>query len=217
MVKSRYFAIVTYVSEKQLRKVIRKHLNSVRAFCYITHDQDDSVPHIHLLMRLHSTWMPAQVHKWFDGLLDEYNQPVNTFVEICNDMVAQKDYILHIDSKSISEGKHLYSFQDIKAYGWDDLSERKDCFDSSYEILMKLIDGASLQELVRYYGRDFLYHYNQYIDLRDLIRQQELWSRGNILDADLKRFEEQQMRESANFVNIDRPDELFEVETYVNT
>lgn len=187
--RSRYFCVVSYASEKQLRKVMREHVSSIRAFCYIYHDDDEAEPHHHILMRLHSAWTPTQITKWFAHLVDDEKKSINTFAEVCHDMDAQKMYILHEDAESIEEGKHRYSRDQLKEYGYNDLSERKDCYDNSYEILSKLLEGASMRDLVRHYGRDFLYHYNQYTEVADIVRSQDVWkSKECALDRNVMKF-----------------------------
>lgn len=171
--KSRFFSLTTYANEKQIQKVVCDHASSIRALCYIYHDKDEAEPHHHILMRTHGTWSPVQLTKWFKDLKDKEKKPVNTFCEIANDMDALKEYIMHADTESREQGKHLYSKEDIKDFGFCDLAERKDCYDSSYEILLRILAGANPRDLVRVYGRDYLYHINAYHECADKIRTLE--------------------------------------------
>ncbi|MBE6601230.1 MAG: hypothetical protein E7637_01830 [Ruminococcaceae bacterium] len=173
MRKSRFFSLTTYATEKQIQKVMSNHISSVRAFCYILHDRDEAEPHYHILLRTHSTWSVSQLLRWFCDLRDDKKERVNTFCEIGNDMESLKRYILHDTEDAREKGKHLYSVDDIKDFGFNDLSERKDSFDSSYEILLRVLSGANPRDLVRYYGRDYLYHYNCYHEIADQIRNIE--------------------------------------------
>lgn len=171
--KSRFFSLTTYATEKQVLKVVGDHVSSIRALCYILHDKDESEPHIHILMRTHSTWTSPQITKWFADLKDKEKKPVNTFCEIANDMDALKRYIIHDTPEAREAGKYQYRIEDIKDYGMCDLSEKKDSYDSSYEILMRVLAGANPRDLVRYYGRDYLYHLNAYHECADKIREIE--------------------------------------------
>lgn len=191
MSKSRYFSLTTYATEKQIQKVVGDHVRSIRSFCYIYHDQDEAEPHYHILMRTHSTWSAPQIAKWFAGLLDKEKKPVNTFCEIAQDMDALKTYILHQDEKSREEGKHEYSITDIKDFGFNDLSERKDAYDTSYEILNKVLLGVNPRDLVRYYGRDYLYHHNQYSEVADQVRMYEGYKEAKITSM----YEQSNMKE----------------------
>lgn len=171
--KSRFFSLTTYATEKQIQKVVGDHITSIRAFCYIHHDKDEAEPHFHILMRTHSTWTTAQLARWFSDLKDKEKKPINTFCEIANDMESLKRYIIHDTEESREGGKHQYSLDDIKDYGMTDLAERKDSYDSSYEILLRVLNGANPRDLVRCYGRDYLYHYNCYHEVADKIRNVE--------------------------------------------
>lgn len=178
--KSRFFSLTTYATDKQIQKVVGDHISSLRALCYILHDKDESEPHHHILMRTHSTWTAQQVGKWFADLKDKEKKPVNTFCETANDMEALKMYIIHADRESIENGKHQYSMDDIKDFGFCDLSEKKDSYDSSYEILLKVLAGANPRDLVRYYGRDYLYHLNAYHECAERIQNIEGYAESHI-------------------------------------
>ncbi|MBQ7348171.1 MAG: hypothetical protein IJW55_09445 [Clostridia bacterium] len=191
--RSRFFSLTTYAIEKQIHKVVSAHINSIRALCYILHDKDEAEPHYHILMRTHSNWTTAQISKWFADLKDKEKKPVNTFCETANDMDALKKYIIHDTPECREEGKYQYSPDDIKDFGMCDLAERKDCYDSSYEILLKVLAGANPRELVRYYGRDYLYHLNAYHDCADKIRELEGYREASMF-ARMNMFEEKNLK-----------------------
>ena len=193
---SRFFSLTTYATEKQIHKVIGTHVKSVRAMCYIFHDKDEAEPHHHILMRTHSAWTPKQIANWFADLKDKDKQPINTFCETAHDMEALKKYILHADPESIEEGKYQYPKEAIKDFGMSDLAEKTNAYDNTYEIINRLLMGANPRELVRYYGRDFLYHYNCYYEVVEKIRDYEgykearMFSRMDLFnDANLKDIE----------------------------
>ena len=191
--RTRFFSLTTYATEKQIQKVLGDHVRSIRAMCYILHDKDEAEPHYHILMRTHSNWTTAQIAKWFADLKDKEKKPINTFCETANDMDALKQYILHADVKSREEGKHLYAKEDIKDFGLCDLSERKDSYDNSYEILMKVLAHANPRDLVRYYGRDFLYHLNAYYECADKIRELEGYKEASMF-ARMEMFSESNLK-----------------------
>lgn len=178
--KSRFFSLTTYATEKQIKKVIGDHIKSVRAFCYIYHDKDENEPHHHILMRTHSTWTSTQISRWFADCKDKDHNNVNTFCETASDMDALERYITHDTEEAREAGKYQYSKDDIKDFGMCDLAERKDSYDSSYEILMRVLSGMNPRELVRYYGRDFLYHINAYYDCAERISDYEGYKESRI-------------------------------------
>lgn len=179
---SRYFSLVTYATDEQIKKVMRKHISSVRAFCFIHHDVDEAEPHYHVLIRTLNTWTTKQISRWFEHLKDDKGEFINTFVEVCNDMIGMKIYILHQDKQSQLEGKHRYEKSDLVDFGYDDLCNRKNSADDTYEIFSKLLMGVNPRQLVKMYGRDFLYHISQYYEAVDQTKMFEglLEARQNV-------------------------------------
>ena len=171
--KTRFFSLMTYASEKQIQRVMRDHIKSVRAFCYIYHDKDEAEPHHHIMIRTHSTWTPPQLARWFAGLVDGDKKPINTFCESANDTSALEEYFTHTDEKSKEAGKYQYKKEDIKDFGLWDIVDRKESYDDCLEIVNKILLGVSYRELVRQYGRKFLYHWDKYADIAVEIRQDE--------------------------------------------
>ncbi len=199
--RTRFFSLTTYATEKQIQKVIRVHASSLRALCYILHDKDEAEPHYHILMRTHYAWTAQQIAKWFADLKDKDKQAVNTFCETASDMEALKKYILHDTADAREAGKHLYTIDDIKDFGFCDLAERKDSYDSSYEILIRVLAGANPRDLVRYYGRDFLYHINAYYECADKIMSLEGYKEARL-------FAQMNMFESKNLKKVEDIDDL---------
>ncbi len=199
--RTRFFSLTSYATEKQIQKVIADHVSSLRALCYIHHDQDESEPHYHILMRTHSAWTTTQIAKWFADLKDKEKKPVNTFCETANDMEALKRYIIHDTEEAREAGKHQYSMDDIKDFGMCDLAERKDSYDSSYEILMRVLAGANPRDLVRYYGRDYLYHINCYQECADRIRELEGYKEAAMF-ARMNMFESKKLKEVEDFDDL---------------
>lgn len=179
--QTRFFSGVTYATENQLKKVLTQHVSSLRAFCYIYHDKDDSEPHIHFIIRTHSTWYPKQIERWFKDLKDKKKQPVNTFCEPANDLHALKQYLTHSDSESISKGKYQYPESDIKDYGLSDIIPKGNSFDTSYEVINDILSGTPFRKLIIKYGRDFVYHWQQYCDLAQEIRNQEGYAESKMM------------------------------------
>lgn len=163
--KGRYFALVSYRQDTAgLVQAIEKKRNSVRAYAIIKHDRDEADPHHHMVLRTHSTWNCPQVAKWF---ADDSGQ--NTFAQIVRDRTGIIDYLTHENEPD----KHHYDKSDIIDGGLDDILPAGEASDDTFEILDKLLEGCSIREMVRLYGRDFLYHLPAYMNAVNLIREQE--------------------------------------------
>lgn len=88
-------------------------------------------------------------------------------------MNAVKAYLTHSDSDSILAGKHQYSDEEIIDVGLLSTVEKKDSHDFTYTIMLQLERGVPLRSLLRIYGKDFLYHYRQYKEFLEDMKEQE--------------------------------------------
>ena len=171
--KTRFHSLITYATEKQIQIVLSKHLNSIRAFAYIYHDKDETEPHYHVVIRTHTSWSTAMIERWFKGLTDKEGEILNTFSQPVGNMIALEEYLTHADFESRQKGKHLYKRTEIKDHGLWDIVPKTESRDSSYDIVNDILCGMSTRQLVIRYGRDYVYHRNQYQDIVHEIRQDE--------------------------------------------
>lgn len=166
---------MTYATDKQIETTIAKHNNSVRAFAYIRHDQDDAEPHAHLIVRTYSSWSETQILKWFDWIKLKDN--TNTMVEVLQDTQAMAEYLTHTDFASVQAGKHVYSRDDIKDFGLFDIVDKKDSYDETFQILTEVMAGTCERDLVRRYGKQYLFHRQQYLESADTVYAQQRFRR----------------------------------------
>ena len=169
--RTRYHAFVTYASLEQINRVIYDHLNSIVSYCYICHDNDATDIHYHLIIRTYDAWSISQIAKWFSFVKMESGQ--NTFNERVGDLSALEAYLTHSDAESVKQGKHRYDSSLIKDFGLLSASTRREAYDDTYEIVLAMQAGMRTRELVRRYGKKFLYHYSQYIAVRDAIEYED--------------------------------------------
>lgn len=171
----RMHSFVTYANEAQVHSVIKSHQNSIRSFAYIVHDKDKNDLHIHLLVRTYDAWTPKQICKWFNGITDKEGRNVNTFDEPIGDLMALRTYIQHKDDESIQKGKAQYDASLIKDFGlFAELTE-KDSYDDTYEIINSMIKGIGTRALVRRYGKKFIYHYSQFMAVKEAIEREDYY------------------------------------------
>ncbi len=163
--KSRFFACVSYITDTDIiLNCIQLKSNSVRSFAVIKHDKDDADTHHHMVIRTNSTWTCPQVAKWFK---DENGQ--NTFVQPVIDRNGIIEYLTHENE----ENKYKYDKADIIDGGLEDLLPKCDCTDDSFEIIDQMLRGVPTRELVRLYGRDFIYHFGSYQVIVQAIKEEE--------------------------------------------
>lgn len=153
--KGRFFGLVTYLSDPQkVIKMIETKRTSIRSYALIVHDKDQADPHIHIVIRTHNPWTCKQVCNWFVDT--ETNQ--NAFAEFVHDRLGIIDYLTHENDPD----KHHYDKSEIIDGGIDDLLPKGNTDDLTCEILELLLQGTAIRELVKMYGKDFLYHIRDY-------------------------------------------------------
>lgn len=167
--KARFFSLVSYLTTNQLTEIMQRKGVSVRAWAMIDHDKDIKDAHRHLVMRTNSSWKPSQVLKWFIGT-DEAGKDCNTFIEVVHDRTAICEYLTHENDPD----KYHYDHSEVIDHGLCDLLPSSESADDTFEIVEKMTQGVSVRELVRLYGRDFVYHYGNYVAVFNAIREEEM-------------------------------------------
>lgn len=173
--KTRYHSFMTYATLEQINKVIYNHQSSIVSYCYICHDQDETAPHYHLVIRTYDAWSPAQINKWFAFIKMETEQ--NTFNEAVKDLASLEAYLTHSDADSVEKGKHQYDRSQIKDFGLLSTSTCHKSYDDTYEIMFAMQAGMNTRELVRRYGKKFLYHYSQFVAVNEAIDREDAIAR----------------------------------------
>lgn len=162
----RLFALVTYITnEDEIQKTLVKHGNSIRAFGYIFHDKDENDPHFHVVIRTHSNWTPKQIAVWFN---DFNEKKQNTLAQPVWSRQGIVSYLTHDDEPD----KHHYSQSDIKWYNEGDIRQ-KEGKDDSQEIVEDILRGVKTREMVKRYGRDYIYHIQAYHFVAEKIQNEE--------------------------------------------
>lgn len=178
--RSRYLCGISYLSEQEIQEVLSKHHSSIVAFAYILHDKDlDSEgnikePHYHIVIRTYSAWSPLQLRKWFKGYFetkDGEEKEKNTLMQIVINKDSIIQYLTH--SNEDDDSQYKYPQSDIVDGGIEKIVPRTDSEDDTIEIIDSLIYGESIRELVKRYGKKFVYHYAQYKFVADMIKEED--------------------------------------------
>lgn len=161
---SRYFSGISYLPSEIVNRVLVDKTKSIRSFAFILHDKDLDddgnlkIAHVHFVIRTYSSWSCEQISKWFKGFNDEEGKPINTLVQIAHDVGSCLEYLTHDGI----DGKYHYQRDEIHSFNVSDLQVKRDSKDDSLEICEAIIRGVSTRELVKRYGRDFIYHRKAY-------------------------------------------------------
>lgn len=171
--QSRQWALVTYVDESVIERVLDSKSAMIRHYAYILHDEDGVEPHRHVVLQLYSPCAQTTVINWFRAA-DVDGKPVNTLAEPATAIDSLYNYLTHSDDVSIASGKHLYDAADIVCDDPAQFAPAASSQDSAAMALSDLLDGRlTLRECALKYGRDFIYHYSSYRQLLSDIRYEE--------------------------------------------
>lgn len=156
----RAFALITYVNEERIKEELKKH--DIVAWAYIKHDKDETEEHYHVIIQTQEGHTTNSVRKWFK---DEQN----TLAQPLKDVQGIKDYLTHQNEPN----KHHYEIDEVqKSKGaWDIF--KVETQSNEEEIINSLIKGEEIRNLVKRYGKEFIYHYNQYKEIAYAIKYQE--------------------------------------------
>lgn len=175
--KSIRYALVTYLPLETLQSVLDTHVEQIAAYAYIYHDKDSAEPHYHIWLELYRSRVASEILRWFTM----YSMLGNTLIETMHNGTACLLYLTHEDKLSKSNNKYKYSRDSLVIYNiapsaWD---SRVDAVDSSVLILRDMLSHASLYTLITRYGKDFVYHINDYKLCASLLTQDDI---NNILE-----------------------------------
>lgn len=194
--RSRKFCCISYLNEFQIIKCLSEHLSQIRAYAYILHDKDTfnekdekknpdnragelKISHYHLIIVTYNACTVSAVKRWFSGYVDS-NGPINTNVEICNDIYAYDDYLTHEDKKSLAENKVIYDRENVvysnKPYFQAHESAN---YDNSVLAVEMLLKGVPLRTVYQIFGKDVIYHYSQ---IKNVVRDTLIWEDKKIKD-----------------------------------
>lgn len=166
-----YYDIVCYLEISEIISIIET-LNVYKYAVSPLHDLDIKdngkykKPHYHLVLCFGTKKRGTSLVRLFN----------TTEIRVINNTPQLKgsyDYLTH-DSKGC-EGKVKYEKSKLIS---NDLSYFEQLIDelrvdNSFDIIDNIILGMSIRELVKMYGKDFVYHYNQYKTIAELIIEED--------------------------------------------
>lgn len=199
MPKARELFLISYLpSIDFINDILDKKIKNIKSYAFIYHDKDlylndildDNTneiihkkgdlktPHYHIYLRLKTDREPDEIKRWFmpKGLIDDNGLPYNCLSQKVKSSVACIEYLTHKNEPE----KYQYSENDIISYNIDSVLEN-DAIDNSIDIVEDMLSGFSTRELVKRYGRDFIYHYSSYSAIVAKIKYEDAISPDNPL------------------------------------
>lgn len=163
--RTRNWSLVTYLDKETLCQRLCS-IDNIRYYAFIEHDKDvqeDGTPkdrHIHLALVLNSARTLQQIAPRFTDITSNAG---NCFGQPTRSNRAIIDYFTHKNEPE----KHQYSESEIISNNIDYFKNDETDEDNTYMIIEDLLNGKSLRELAKTYGRALLYHYR---DFRDFVK-----------------------------------------------
>ena len=166
--KDRWFTCVTYANENAVKYMIQKQRNAIRAFAYIIHDKDETDTHIQIILRTYQPYAFKTILNWFRAAQIETGSEKiqNTFVQTIIDRYGIVNYLTHKDEPD----KAQYDESQIVDGGLEQFYENDGTKDNSFEIITDLMENVSYYDMVKRYGREYIYHHDQYEKVAARIR-----------------------------------------------
>lgn len=171
------FVAISYVPKWRLIRALNDHSDLIRGFAYIWHDQfsdfelknsDHKSPHWHVLILTYRDLSYKQIERFF-WYIDDAGCVVNTFAQVCTDPGAYYDYMWHNPahySNRFTFSEKEITCSDLSLFKVDILSNA----DSLTLATFDMLKGVPVFTLVSRYGRDFIVHYHQILDVCNHIK-----------------------------------------------
>lgn len=188
--KSYEHFLVSYLpSLDDVQNVLNLKAKQIVSYAYILHDKDyytaDVIdkdngevlhlkgelkpPHIHIYLRLVNNREMGEIRRWFESK-DEGGLKINCLTQIVRDRVSCINYLIH--NTKASKDKYQYSVDDVISYNIEHIDDDMP-IDSTYYVVEDMLKGLPLMELLKKYGRDFLYHYSSYLQFVKDMKNEE--------------------------------------------
>lgn len=179
--KSTWFCLETYLPHSLLEAWCEDAIDNgrIRHYAYILHDKDEATPHTHLVVNTVKQQEETTVRNWIVKYGVECGSNQNTLSQVCKNPTAISRYLTHSDQKSMEKGKHQYSVDEVvtDSLEWYNktktATEQRERKDYMLDIINDIIDNVPYRELIKKYGRDFVIHWKQYLEMARLILIEE--------------------------------------------
>lgn len=186
MAKTNNWFLVSYAPFDVIQSALENKIEQIKGYAFILHDKDvylkdvfnndgelvhakgePEIPHFHIFVSLFSSREGGEICRWFK-CVDSEGKKINTLIEVVHCNSSALDYLTH---KAQPE-KYQYNNSDVYCGGpcmcvSEDGSVEllNETIDPSFDIVDSMCHDVPLMQLVKTYGKDFVYHYSSYKDL----------------------------------------------------
>lgn len=178
--RSRSHFVLTYVPKDIIALILEKNLSIINRSAVIYHDKDlkedgsPKLPHCHVYIKFKDKKSIKQVREMF-ACEDEDGNAVSTLSQlVINDTLALQ-YLVHKNDQN----KVQYDTSDVVTYNLEyddyysiDVAKCVKTEDNAATIVNEMLAGRSIMDLVHMFGKDFVYHINQYKTVVSMIKEE---------------------------------------------
>lgn len=178
--KMKEFFLVSYLPLNVIQDILDTKLKQIDKYAYILHDRDVydkdvlndvgdvlhragevKAPHTHIYLKLFESRDNGEIQRWFTKEVDGVRQ--NCFLERVHNRIGCIAYLTHRTKKSAH--KYQYDLELVKSFNLDGMELDGDCVDNSLDILDDMMSGVPIREMIRRYGKQYIYQYKAYRDM----------------------------------------------------
>lgn len=165
-VRAYSWSLITYATSNEVHQFILEHLDIIKYYAYIVHDndiKDDGTPkekHIHLLLVFNYSIQ-------LGAIINKMRFECNTMGEPMRDKVSAYNYLTHKDNCDKYQYNELDIITNNKEYFLSTTTRiKKEDENFKYlELIEDLCKGYTFRDMIIKYGRDFIIHYKQYQEM----------------------------------------------------
>ena len=186
--RERKFSLVSYIEPDKIKQLLVRS-EWVQHWSYCTHDKDvlsDGSPkgsHTHIVLYTYNAKSSSAIRKIFDRyaleICEKDEEPQNTLCQVCSDMVSAYRYLIHADDKNKAQYEIVERVCDDFGYwhdleascGYSDVIENK-----GKSMIDDMLDGVSTYEMVKRYGKEYIYHSQQLRDVASRIQSESFYN-----------------------------------------
>lgn len=175
---SRDFAVMTYLDEERIIKIIQSM--SIKHYAYAYHDKDNNEPHYHVLLRLNNPTSAKSIKSKFTkaGKGADNGIDVNSMVQYARDFGDLGEYLTHENQPDkYHYGEDIIVSDDIGYFRGQmrsSTSAPEHEENTAYQILADIEKGTAWREMAKRYGREIIINHKRYTEFLDLIKWEEM-------------------------------------------
>lgn len=179
--KSTQFALVCYLTIDEIKEVLLVKSSQIVSYAFIEHDKDiyteyDCLDrdtgeinvekigtkkpiHQHIYLKLVQSREVSSIRNWFK-LKDENGKKRNCLSQPVYNREGIIKYLTHKTRKAIFQDKYQYDEKDVISFNLD-INDEDFAVDKTFDIITDINTGLRTIDLIRRYGREYVYHYAQ--------------------------------------------------------